>query len=137
MSNSLNQIPNFLPIAVIVPSTSPFSSQPPSYPQIQHLPTSPTIDTSSPLSSFNLFSTSKIPSQNQPSSLDNSRTSCFDVHPTIPTSPSPPPIPLPTKTHPMITRSQNQIFKPKQLYLAKTPCVEIEPTSVSQALKDD
>ncbi|GKV05087.1 hypothetical protein SLEP1_g17131 [Rubroshorea leprosula] len=136
MSNSPNQISNFLPTAATVPSTSPLSSQPPSHPQIQHLPASPTIDTSSSLSSVDLTSTSKTPSPNQPSSLDNSPPSYPDVHPTISTSPSPPPIPPPTKTHSMITRSQNQIFKPKQLYLAETPCFESEPTCVSQALKD-
>ncbi|GKV09611.1 hypothetical protein SLEP1_g21084 [Rubroshorea leprosula] len=127
VSNSPNHISNFLPTAVTVPSTSPPSSQPPSHPQIPHLPASPTVDTSS---------TSTTPSQNQPLSLANSPPSCLDVHPTISSSPSPPPIPPPTRTHPMITRSQNQIFKPKQLYLAKTPCSEIEPTCVSQALKD-
>ncbi|GKV48157.1 hypothetical protein SLEP1_g54985 [Rubroshorea leprosula] len=127
VSNSPNHISNFLPTAVTVPSTSPPSSQPPSHPQIQHLPASPTVDTSS---------TSTTPSQNQPLSLANSPPSCLDVHPTISSSPSPPPIPPPTRTHPMITRSQNQIFKPKQLYLAETPCSEIEPTCVSQALKD-
>lgn len=43
----------------------------------------------------------------------------------------------PIFTHPMITQSQNHIFKPKQLHL--TTCHPIpqilEPTSISQALK--
>ncbi|GKV48486.1 hypothetical protein SLEP1_g55297 [Rubroshorea leprosula] len=46
------------------------------------------------------------------------------------------PIDPPSRTHPMVTRSQNQNFKPKQLYLAEIPCSEVEPTCVSQALKD-
>ncbi|GKV51641.1 hypothetical protein SLEP1_g58277 [Rubroshorea leprosula] len=49
---------------------------------------------------------------------------------------SPPPQPL--RTHPMVTRSQNNIFKPKTLFHAtKSPLsLPIEPTCVTQALKD-
>ncbi|GKV48270.1 hypothetical protein SLEP1_g55092 [Rubroshorea leprosula] len=64
-----------------------------------------------------------------PSNLNN--------HLSAPTSSSPlQPIDPPICTHPMVTPSQNQILKPKQLYLAETPCSEVEPTCVSQALKD-
>ncbi|GKV43628.1 hypothetical protein SLEP1_g50892 [Rubroshorea leprosula] len=49
---------------------------------------------------------------------------------------SPPPQPL--RTHPMVTRSQNNIFKPKTLFHAtKSPLsLLVEPTCVTQALKD-
>ncbi|GKU94440.1 hypothetical protein SLEP1_g7936 [Rubroshorea leprosula] len=49
--------------------------------------------------------------------------------------PSPPP---PRRTHPMVTRSQNNILKPKSLHHATmaSPLPSPEPTFVSQALKD-
>ncbi|GKU98840.1 hypothetical protein SLEP1_g11779 [Rubroshorea leprosula] len=44
----------------------------------------------------------------------------------------------PLRTHPMVTRSQNNIFKPKTLFHAtKSPLsLPVEPTCVTQALKD-
>ncbi|GKU98153.1 hypothetical protein SLEP1_g11189 [Rubroshorea leprosula] len=52
-----------------------------------------------------------------------------------PSSPLPPP-PITHRTHPMITRSLNNIFKPKQMHLAtKHPLpVPVEPSCVSQAV---
>ena len=43
---------------------------------------------------------------------------------------------FPTCTHPMVTRSQNNIFKPKNLFLSTlfSPNSLIEPTCVSQSL---
>ncbi|GKV30743.1 hypothetical protein SLEP1_g39523 [Rubroshorea leprosula] len=48
------------------------------------------------------------------------------------------PPPQPLRTHPMVTRSQNNIFKPKTLFHAtKSPLsLPVEPTCATQALKD-
>ncbi|KAF9664609.1 hypothetical protein SADUNF_Sadunf16G0036200 [Salix dunnii] len=53
----------------------------------------------------------------------------------ISSSPPPPPI----MSHPMITRSKNNIYKPIQkhsYHIQLSPSAPIEPTSVTQALKD-
>jgi len=53
-------------------------------------------------------------------------------------SPLPVTLALPSRTHPMVTRAQNNIFCPKQLSVTtKHPLAPpLEPTYVSQALKD-
>ncbi|GKV51222.1 hypothetical protein SLEP1_g57891 [Rubroshorea leprosula] len=58
----------------------------------------------------------------------------FDSH----SSPLRSPPPQPLRTHPMVTRSQNNIFKPRTLFHAtKSPLsLPVEPTCVTQALKD-
>jgi hypothetical protein len=62
------------------------------------------------------------------------------AYPSLP-SPSPSPTPNPPSPliphHPMITRSKNHIFKPRQLNLTtKHPLpVTLEPSCVSQALQ--
>ncbi|PKI44367.1 hypothetical protein CRG98_035241, partial [Punica granatum] len=77
------------------------------------------------------------------SSTSSSSNIDSEVSPPIlspsPAPPSlPPPPPHPSRPHPMITRSKNNIFKPKQLHLTtKHPLPEsLEPTCVSQALRD-
>ncbi|KAH9671391.1 retrovirus-related pol polyprotein from transposon RE1 [Citrus sinensis] len=79
------------------------------------------------------------------SNLSSPTPSTFPLSPTAP-SPSPPtpPPPLPTQTHPMITRSRNNIYKPKQLdHTTLAPIISthplpstVEPTSIKAALAD-
>ncbi|GKV19456.1 hypothetical protein SLEP1_g29717 [Rubroshorea leprosula] len=112
---------------------SPDSPNSPKSPITHSSPPSPTpLPPISPASSPAHTGRSRSPiysTASPPSSLTN--------HMPAPASSSPlQPIDPPIRTHPMVTRSQNQIFKPKQLYLAETPCSEVEPTCVSQALKD-
>ncbi|GKV45660.1 hypothetical protein SLEP1_g52719 [Rubroshorea leprosula] len=121
----------------ISPSRSPSLSQTP-----LDSPNSPITNSSSP-SPTTLPTNSPIPSptrtSNSPSesSSNDSPPSSLDTQISASTSSSPfHPIQPPAQTHPMVTCSRNQIFKPKQLYLAETPCSEVEPTCVSQALKD-
>ncbi|GKV20244.1 hypothetical protein SLEP1_g30399 [Rubroshorea leprosula] len=59
------------------------------------------------------------------------------THATSDALPVPPP-PPPLRTHPMVTRSQNNIFKPKSFHHATmaSPLPSPEPTCVSQALND-
>ncbi len=47
-------------------------------------------------------------------------------------------IPQPTHTHPMVTYSQNNIFKPKKLFYATSHRLTkpLEPTFVTFAFKD-
>ncbi|GKV12750.1 hypothetical protein SLEP1_g23864 [Rubroshorea leprosula] len=112
-----------------VPHCSPLRSSAQSSPptkadtnSMSHQPTS-TLP-SSPATSSQLMptnATSLSPSSN--ATTDSSLT------------PQPPPVP--SRTHGMITRSQNNIFKPKTLFtMTKHPIdPPLEPTCVSQALK--
>ncbi|GKU86988.1 hypothetical protein SLEP1_g1451 [Rubroshorea leprosula] len=97
--------------------------------------------TTSPVAVDSLPSPS--PSSSSPSPVSSS--SPASVSPSaVPCSPSPSPAPIPPhpappnthRTHPMVTRSLNHIFKPKQMHLAtKYPLpTTVEPSCVSQAL---
>ncbi|GKV07211.1 hypothetical protein SLEP1_g19009 [Rubroshorea leprosula] len=132
------------------------SSPPPTTPipcssSIAQLATPPSSHTASPLqpmvqhpfSDSPLRTASSLPSPPIPSTqspipppftLSQATTASSDST----TSASPVAIVPPQRTHPMVTRSQNMIFKPKHVFLVtKSPPIEpVEPTCVSQALKD-
>ncbi|GKV31511.1 hypothetical protein SLEP1_g40194 [Rubroshorea leprosula] len=116
-SPSLSQTP---PDSTDSPMTNSPSSSPTTLPTNSAIP-SPARTSNSPSESSS--------NDSPPSSPDiqiSAFTSSFPFHPIQP----------PARTHPMVTQSENQIFKPKQLYLAESPCSEVEPTCVSQAVKD-
>uniref|UniRef100_A0A2N9GX62 Reverse transcriptase Ty1/copia-type domain-containing protein n=1 Tax=Fagus sylvatica TaxID=28930 RepID=A0A2N9GX62_FAGSY len=106
---------------------------------LTHMSSPPTLHvTSSP---------SPAASHGHSTSLDNTTSSsCNET--SVPHVPSPQPQsshpspttepPIASRIHSMTTRSQNNIFKPKQLHLTtKHPLPDpIEPTTVSQAMKD-
>jgi hypothetical protein len=106
---------------------------------LTHMSSPPTLHvTSSP---------SPAASHGRSTSLDNTTSSsCNET--SVPHVPSPQPQsshpspttepPIASRIHSMTTRSQNNIFKPKQLHLTtKHPLPDpIEPTTVSQAMKD-
>ncbi|GKV37976.1 hypothetical protein SLEP1_g45935 [Rubroshorea leprosula] len=99
-----------------IPSSSPLSSPSPRALPPPTLPSAPSLSLSSS------------------STLSNSSHSS-----TSSGSPNPPLAPpQPLRTHPMVTRAQNNIFKPKQLFhTTPTPATTyLEPTCVSQALKE-
>ena len=106
---------------------------------LTHMSSPPTLHvTSSP---------SPAASHGHSTSLDNMTSSSCDET-SVPHVPSPQPQsshpspttepPIASRIHSMTTRSQNNIFKPKQLHLTtKHPLPDpIEPTTVSQAMKD-
>ncbi|GKV03490.1 hypothetical protein SLEP1_g15780 [Rubroshorea leprosula] len=134
LPNSPNSPDSRPPSLSQTPSTpSPNSPDSPKSPITHSSSLSPTtFPTISPASSPAHTGSSQSPfcsTASPPSSLNNQMSAPASSSPLQPIDP-------PIRTHPMVTRSQNQIFKPKQLYLAATPCSEAEPTCVSQALKD-
>ncbi|GKU99951.1 hypothetical protein SLEP1_g12725 [Rubroshorea leprosula] len=99
-----------------VPLSSPISSPSPRTLPPPTLPGSPSLSPSS---------SSTLSNSSSPSTSSG--------------SPNPPLAPThPLRTHPMVTRAQNNIFKPKQLFHT-TPTLattSLKPTCVSQALKE-
>ncbi|GKV47491.1 hypothetical protein SLEP1_g54392 [Rubroshorea leprosula] len=99
-----------------VPLSSPISSPSPRTLPPPTLPGSPSLCPSS---------SSTLSNSSSPSTSSGS--------PNLPFAPT-----HPLRTHPMVTRAQNNIFKPKQLFhTTPTPATtSLEPTCVSQALKE-
>ncbi|GKV50908.1 hypothetical protein SLEP1_g57587 [Rubroshorea leprosula] len=157
---SSNPLLGLFPTTITVPSTtnslsnhSVSPSRPPSLSQTPSTPSSNSPDSpdspKSPITHSSSPSPTTLPTISPASSPAHtsrpqspfystaSPASSLNNHMSAPASSSPlQSIDPPIHTHPMVTRSQNQIFKPKQLYLAETPYSEVEPTCVSQALKD-
>ncbi|GKV50682.1 hypothetical protein SLEP1_g57379 [Rubroshorea leprosula] len=106
-------------------------------PAVPHSPVSPSAPTSTPRSPTQSPCPTSTPTVTPTiAELDSSplaSTNHATSHNLSP--PSPPP---PIRTHPMVTRSQNNIFKPKTLHHATmaSPLPSPEPTYVSQAIKD-
>ncbi|GKU86297.1 hypothetical protein SLEP1_g837 [Rubroshorea leprosula] len=106
-------------------------------PAIPHSSASPSAPTSAPRSlAQSPYPTSTSIVMSTPAELDSSTPLSFNQatpHDLPPPSPSPP-----WCTHPMVTCSQNNIFKPKSLHHATMASTlpSLEPTCVSQALKD-
>ncbi|GLU20627.1 hypothetical protein SLE2022_368170 [Rubroshorea leprosula] len=133
-------LPN-VPTTPPVPSTPDVSNDPPHLRQpFLHLvcPTSSQPLAHGPSNSqspaHQLSATSLATSSNTASPLSIPR----DMHPPLPPRPDLPILNNPTRTHPMTSRSLNNIFKPKVLHqvLTTSPIVPSEPTCVTQALKD-
>ncbi|GKU95397.1 hypothetical protein SLEP1_g8760 [Rubroshorea leprosula] len=114
-------------------------------PPIQHCSPLRPIAQSSPPTKPDTTSVSHQPTSTLPSSPATSSqlmpTNATSLSPfsnaTTDSPPTPQPPPVPSYTHGMITRSQNNIFKPKTLFtMTKHPIdPPLEPTCVSQALK--
>ncbi|GKV09777.1 hypothetical protein SLEP1_g21225 [Rubroshorea leprosula] len=114
-------------------------------PPIQHCSPLRSIAQSSPPTKLDTNSVSQQPTSTLPSSPAPSSqlmpTNATSLSPSSnattdsPLTPHPPPVP--PRTHGMITRSQNNIFKPKTLFtMTKHPIdPPLEPTCVSQVLK--
>ncbi|GKV19984.1 hypothetical protein SLEP1_g30170 [Rubroshorea leprosula] len=153
VNSPTNHLSSFLPPMVQCPPNlpSPSHTREPSYPPIVKDPSHTSLNPSTPahptsnkphlehLSSTHGSPRAHLPSlpsspiqqvSSSPSTTSSSSTSA-------PTVSAPHPI-GPTRTHNMTTHSQNNIFKPRTLFLATKHPLDssIEPTCVSQALKN-
>ncbi|GKV02336.1 hypothetical protein SLEP1_g14789 [Rubroshorea leprosula] len=130
LAQSSTHLPS--PSKTHVPSRPPtiMDPNPPSSPT--HLPCS----TSTPAQS--LSSQPTAPNSLAASTSPHSNTSATSSDPSSSSPTSLPPPIGPTRTHNMTTRSQNNIFKPRTLFLATKHPLDnsIEPTCVSHALNN-
>jgi histone deacetylase 1/2 len=119
------------PFLTFAPVTMPSLSISGVKAQDLHIPAVPSIGL--PPSSTTIVLTSSFTASSLPSPPPTQPPST-DIHPYT----SPAASQQPIRTHPMTTRSMNNIHKPEQLYLAtKYPLPSpIKPTCVSQALQD-
>ncbi|KAF5454874.1 hypothetical protein F2P56_024507 [Juglans regia] len=119
---------NATPIAhVAAPTPCSAGPPPPSVPPIHIVPSNdPPITPSAP-DAHAVLTPSSAPSMSSSSTASNS--SCYESPLPIALAPS-------LRTHPTVTRAQNNIFCPKQLSITtKHPLTPtLEPTCVSQAL---
>ncbi|GKV41609.1 hypothetical protein SLEP1_g49115 [Rubroshorea leprosula] len=104
---------------------------------VPHSPASPTASTSTPRSPTQSPCPTSTPTITPTIAELDSSPPLSSTHATFDALPLPPPS-LPMHTHPMVTHSQNNIFKPKSFHHATmaSPLPSPEPTCVSQALKD-
>ncbi|GKV19237.1 hypothetical protein SLEP1_g29524 [Rubroshorea leprosula] len=126
---------SMLPPCAIVPhhEVVPMSTKP----VIPHSPVSPSAPTSTPRSPTQSPCPTSTPTVTPTIAELDSSPPLSSNHATSNNLPPPPP-PPPIRTHPMVTRSQHNIFKPKTLHHATmaSPFPSPKPICVSQALKD-